>query len=63
VTPSLIEMGGSSVDLLKLDAEGSESENFALNSASWLSAIRNVAVELHGQDCSESFVGVLSPYN
>jgi FkbM family methyltransferase len=63
VMPTLIEMCGGSVDLLKLDVEGSEREIFAHNTASWLPAIRNVVIELHGQDCSESFFGALSPYN
>jgi hypothetical protein len=61
--PALIEMCGGSVDLLKLDGEGSEPEIFALNSASWLPAIRNVLIDLHSQDCSESFFGALSQDN
>lgn len=63
VMPTLIEMCGGSVDLLKLDVEGSEREIFAHNSASRLPAIRNIVIELHGQDCSESVFGAMSPYD
>ena len=62
VMPVLIEMCGGSVDLLKLDVEGSEREIFGHNSAPWLPAIRNIVIELHGEDCSQRFFEALGPY-
>jgi len=45
---SLISLGGGSVDLLKLDVEGSEKEIFGSGAAEWLPKVRNILIELHG---------------
>jgi len=61
--PSLIALGGGGpVDLLKMDIEGSEAEVFARNPDSWLSAVRNIIIELHGPECDKSFAAALTGY-
>ncbi len=45
---------GGSVDLLKIDIEGSESALFS-GDTSWLSRVRNLSIELHGQSCAQAF--------
>jgi FkbM family methyltransferase len=58
---SLIKMTGAKfVDLLKIDIERSELEIFGNNAARWLSRIRNLCIELHGQDCEDQFFQALS---
>lgn len=60
--PSLIALCGGSVDLLKLDVEGSEKEIFGPGAAEWLPAVRNIVIELHGKDCEERFFNAVAPY-
>jgi FkbM family methyltransferase len=43
------------IDLLKIDIEGTEELIFAGNSSSWLSRVRNIAIELHGEKCRSTF--------
>jgi hypothetical protein len=50
------------VDLLKVDIEGSEMELFGHNASSWLPKIRNICIELHGQDCKEAFERALQHF-
>jgi FkbM family methyltransferase len=59
----LIALGdGKRVDLLKLDVEGSEREIFGPDATEWLSSVENIVVELHGPDCMERFLSVMSRY-
>ena len=53
---SLIDMGGGShVDLLKVDIERAELSVFGESAGSWLPRVRNICIELHGNDCEEAF--------
>lgn len=56
------ELGGS-VDLLKLDVEGSEKEIFAEDAREWLPAIRNIVVETHGPEHKRRVFDALSEYD
>lgn len=59
---SLISLGGGSVDLLKLDVEGSEKEIFGSGAAEWLPKVRNILIELHGPECEDRFFGAVASY-
>lgn len=60
---TLIELGGgATVDLLKLDIEGSELELFNENSHTWLPRVKNIAIELHGTRCRDAFFRALDDY-
>jgi len=59
---SLIAFGDGKVDLLKLDIEGSEMGIFGPESARWLPAVRNIAIELHGDDRKDQFFHALQGY-
>jgi FkbM family methyltransferase len=62
--PSLIKLGGGqSVDLLKVDIEGSELEIFSKGSEAWLPKVRNIAIELHGPECGKAFFSALASYD
>ena len=60
---SLIGLCGGSLDLLKLDIEGSEREIFGPDSMQWLPDVRNILIELHGKDCAERFFSALAHYD
>jgi FkbM family methyltransferase len=51
------------VDLLKIDVEGAELELFASGYVPWLSRTRNLAIELHGQDCEQVFLRAMTGYH
>jgi FkbM family methyltransferase len=60
---SLIDMsGGSSVDLLKVDIEGSELAVFS-NASPWIHKIKNICIELHGKECSDAFFAALKDFD
>ncbi len=59
---SLISLGGGSIDLLKLDVEGSEKAIFGSGAEEWLPQVRNILIELHGPDCAERFFGAVASY-
>lgn len=61
--PALIDAAGGFVDLLKLDVEGSELEIFGPGAGEWLPFVRNIVIELHGQDCFDRFFGALGDYD
>jgi FkbM family methyltransferase len=43
------------VDLLKIDIEGSEKALFSSNVDRWIDRVRNICIELHGEDCRRVF--------
>jgi FkbM family methyltransferase len=62
--PSLIELCQTgTIDLLKIDIEGSEKALFASHTDSWLPQVRNLCVELHGDACRDSVMGALRNYS
>lgn len=62
--PTLIELGGGGpVDLLKVDIEQSELAVFRGESMAWLSKVRNIAIELHDQECKAAFFGALKDFD
>jgi Methyltransferase FkbM domain len=61
--PALIAAGGGGmVDFLKVDIEGGELELFGKNTESWLPAIKNIAIEFHGDECEKTFFRALKGY-
>jgi FkbM family methyltransferase len=61
---SLIDMaGGAQVDLLKIDIEGSELALFRAQAASWLTRVRNLCIELHGEECRNAFLNALAGFD
>ena len=60
--PALIAMCGGKVDLLKLDIEGSELEIFGRDAQEWLPNVRNIAIELHGNEHKDAFLSALSGF-
>ena len=62
--PTLLGMTGSEcVDLLKIDIEGSELHLFSCSSRSWLPKVKNICVELHGDDCRMAFMSALEGFD
>lgn len=62
--PTLMTMAGvQHIDLLKIDIERSEIDVFQSNPEAWLDRINNIAIELHGSDCSEVFHSAMSHYS
>ncbi len=62
--PSLLELaGGRDIDLLKVDIERGELQVFGDSSLSWLSKVRNICIELHGEDCREVFLNALKDFD
>ncbi len=60
---SLIEMtGADNIDLLKIDIERAEIEVFGNSDCSWLRKVRNICIELHGEDCEHVFFEALKDY-
>ena len=60
---SLVGAAGGFVDLFKLDVEGSEREIFGHGSEEWLPYIRNMIIEIHGQDCYSRVFEALKSYD
>ena len=60
---SLISLSGGSVDILKLDVEGSEKEIFKTGTMEWLPFVRNIVIELHDEECRERFFTALSSFD
>lgn len=61
--PTLMAIAGQdSVDLLKLDIEGSEAELFNSDALPWLRTIRNIVVEFHGGQCELRFLNALKTF-
>jgi FkbM family methyltransferase len=56
-------LNGSDIDLLKIDIERSEIELFGSFTESWLPHVRNIAIELHDEQCREVFYRALDDYD
>ena len=59
----MAEAGLDTVDLLKIDIEGGELELFGNGSPEWLGRVRNISIELHGDDCEQAFFRAMEPYD
>jgi len=60
---TLLDMAGESVvDLAKIDIEGSEAEVFASRAQRWLPRVKNICIELHGDNCRTAFFEALKGY-
>lgn len=59
----LKDFGINSIDLLKIDIEGSERVIFAKNYQNWLPLVKNIVIELHGKKCEDVFFQALSTYD
>ncbi len=51
------------IDILKIDIERSEIELFSHDYEKWLDKVKNIAIELHGEECSDIFFKALSGYD
>jgi FkbM family methyltransferase len=61
---TLIDMAGAAkADLLKIDIERAELEVFGETAQAWLPRVRNICIELHGQDCEEMFFNALAGFD
>lgn len=56
------ELGVDTIDVLKVDIEGAETAVFGGGDRSWLGAVRNIVIELHGPECQAAVEGALAPY-
>jgi FkbM family methyltransferase len=62
--PGLLEFcQGGTIDLLKIDIEGSEIALFSKNTDLWLDRVRNLCIETHGPDCEFAFRHALESYD
>jgi hypothetical protein len=60
------EQNWNSIDILKVDIEGSEKEVFELNYENWLPKCKAIVIELHDnmkQGTSKSVFKAISQYN
>ena len=61
---SLFERSGAgSIDILKIDIEGSEHVVFSGDCSGWLHKAKNVIIELHDDSCREVFLSAVASYN
>jgi FkbM family methyltransferase len=57
--PELIQMSGyERVSILKIDIEGAEMQLFSENTE-WLELVDNIVIELHGPECSNTFLSAI----
>ena len=62
--PTLLGLSSAeSIDLLKIDIERSELELFDSTYREWLPKVRNICIELHGDDCREAFMRALEGFD
>lgn len=54
--------GHEQIDMLKIDIEGSEVVIFRDNYAEWLDRTRNMAVEIHDDECERVFQAAIAGY-
>ena len=48
------------IDILKVDIEGAEENAFACNATNWISTVKSLVIELHGEECERVVVEALS---
>jgi FkbM family methyltransferase len=61
--PTLMAMANINwIDLLKIDIEGAELELFDSTNLPWLPKVRNLCIELHGDECEDALFRALSGY-
>jgi FkbM family methyltransferase len=53
----------TSIDLLKMDIEGSERLVFSRGVEKWLPKVRNLVIELHGDACQKALFSALAEYD
>lgn len=59
--PDVLEMVlNSRISVLKIDIEGAERDLFA-HDPTWLDAVDNIAIELHGDACRDAFLRAIQP--
>ena len=58
----LKESGLDQIDMLKIDIEGSETVVFGENYEAWLRKTRNMAVEIHDDECERVFQAAIAGY-
>jgi FkbM family methyltransferase len=58
----LRESGHAQVDVLKIDIERSETVVFGENYAEWLGKTRNLAIEIHDDECERIFQAAIAGY-
>lgn len=63
MTQLLSLSGCDEIDLLKIDIEGTERDVFAAKEMHWLERTRNIAVELHDDECKEVFEAAIRDYH
>lgn len=62
--PEVMERFGlASIDILKIDIEGSERLLFESDATEWLGRVRNLAVELHDDASRQAFTDAMSGYD
>jgi FkbM family methyltransferase len=62
--PTLMKMARVKyIDLLKMDIETSETAVFQSNPEAWLPNVGNIAIELHGAECTRAFNRAMSQYS
>jgi FkbM family methyltransferase len=49
------DAGCPTIDILKIDIEGSETVVFDAEDKPWLDAVKNIVIELHGEQCEAAF--------
>lgn len=54
--------GHAQIDMLKIDIEGSETVVFAARYEAWLGRTRNMAIELHDDECERVFHAAVANY-
>jgi FkbM family methyltransferase len=54
---------GSAIDILKIDIERSEVALFGSHTEPWLEQVRNIAIELHDEECRQAFHNALNGYS
>lgn len=62
--PSLMKMARiETIDLLKVDIEGTEALLFNDSAHTWLDDVRNICIELHGPDCRSRFFRAVEAFD
>ncbi|MEQ1948438.1 MAG: FkbM family methyltransferase [Bryobacteraceae bacterium] len=56
-------LGFATIDILKIDIEGSEKELFAGCSKQWLAGTKNIVIEIHGGECRDAVFQALTGFS